>query len=94
MFPPYIMFYAIHDIREKIMTFFPLLGILKPLTAKISSVILLTVCHIVFVMFVWRIWYWINLYSLNLYFSLFSSLVCRYCTDIVRRNSVLVTHGS
>ena len=25
MFPPYIMFYAIHDIREKIMTFFPLL---------------------------------------------------------------------
>ena len=25
MFPPYIMFYAIHDIREKIMTFFSLL---------------------------------------------------------------------
>ena len=25
MFPPYIMFYAIHDIRQKIMTFLPLL---------------------------------------------------------------------
>ena len=46
------------------------------MTPKISLVILLTVCHIVLVMFVWRIWYWIILYSLNLYFSLFSSLVC------------------
>ena len=62
MFPPYKMFYAIHDIREKNY------DILKPLTPKISSVILLTVRHIVLVMFVWRIWYWINLYSLNLYF--------------------------
>ena len=30
------------------------------LTPKISLVILLTVCSIVLVMLVWRIWYWIN----------------------------------
>ena len=47
-----------------------------PFTTKISLVILLTVCHTVLVMFVWRIWYWINLYSLSFYFSLFSSVVC------------------
>ena len=34
---------------------------LNPLTPKISLVILLTVCHTVLVMLVWRIWYWINL---------------------------------
>ena len=39
---------------------------LHPLTPKISLVILLTVCHTVLMMLVWRIWYWINLYSLNL----------------------------
>ena len=33
---------------------------LYPLTPKISITILLTVCHIVLVMLVWRIWYWIN----------------------------------
>ena len=33
---------------------------LNPLTPKISLVILLTVFHIVLVMLVWRIWYWIN----------------------------------
>ena len=49
---------------------------LNALTPKISLVILLTVCHTVLMMFVWRIWYWINLHSLNLYFYLFSSLVC------------------
>ena len=35
----------------------------NPLTPKISLVILLTVCHTVLVMLVWRIWYWINLQS-------------------------------
>ena len=30
---------------------------LNPFTSKISSVILWTVCHIVLVMLVWRIWY-------------------------------------
>ena len=36
---------------------------LNPLTPKISLVILVTVCHTVLVMLVWRIWYWINLKS-------------------------------
>ena len=34
---------------------------LNPLTPKISIVILLTVCHTVLVMLVWRIWYGISL---------------------------------
>ena len=33
----------------------------NPLTPMILLVILLTVCHTVLVMLVWRIWYWINL---------------------------------
>ena len=33
---------------------------INPLTPKISWVILLTVCNIVLLMLVWRIWYWIN----------------------------------
>ena len=36
---------------------YDMLDSLNPLTPKISSVILLTVCHIVLVMLVWRIWY-------------------------------------
>ena len=32
--------------------------------------------HTVLVMLVWRIWYWINLWFPNWYFSLFSSHVC------------------
>ena len=58
---------------------------INPLTPKISLVILLTVCHTVLVMLVWRIWDWINLKSPNWYFSLFSSLVCLilhwYCRE-------------
>ena len=58
---------------------------LNPFTPKITLAILFTVYHTVLVMLVWRIWYWINLYSLNLYFSLFSSLVCLtlywYCKE-------------
>ena len=34
---------------------------INPLTPKILLVILLTVCHTVLVMLVWRIWHWINL---------------------------------
>ena len=34
--------------------------VFNPLTPKISLVILLTVCHMVLVMLVWRIGYWIN----------------------------------
>ena len=41
---------------EKAMKF-----LIIPLTPKISLVILLNIYHIVFVMLVWRIWYWINL---------------------------------
>ena len=32
----------------------------NPLTPKISWVILLTVCHTIHIMLVWRIWNWIN----------------------------------
>ena len=39
-------------------------------------VILLIVCHIVLVMLVWRICYWIYLQSPKWYFSLFSSFFC------------------
>ena len=44
-----------------------------PFTPKVSLVILLTVCHTVLVMLVWRIWYWINLYSLSFYFFIIIS---------------------
>ena len=33
---------------------------LNPLTPKISLLILLTLCHTVLLMLVWRMWYWIN----------------------------------
>ena len=38
--------------------------VLNPLTLKISLVILLTVCHTVLVMLVWRIWDGITYYPL------------------------------
>ena len=53
---------------------------LNPLTLKMSWVILLTVCHTIYVMLVWRIW--------NSYLS------ALYLTNNVRRNSVLVTSGT
>ena len=34
---------------------------LNPVTPKILLVILLTVCHTVLVMLLWRSWYWVNL---------------------------------
>ena len=40
------------------------------------SVILLTICHTILMLSIWRIWYWINSWSLNWYFTLFSSLLC------------------
>ena len=69
----------------------------NPLTTMISLVILLTVCHTVLVMLVWRIWYWINLLSLNWLTGIFlysHHLSAWYCIDIVGRNFVSVTHGS
>ena len=35
-------------------------GQFNPFTSKISSVILLTICHTINIMLVQRIWYWIN----------------------------------
>ena len=48
--------------KVKLLCGFPTLSWWKvnPLTPKISFIILLTVCHLAFVMLVWRIWYWIN----------------------------------
>ena len=69
---------------------------LNPLTPKISLVILFTICHIILMMLVQRIWYWINYEFPNWYCSLFSLLVCLilyWCNE--RRNYVyMVTHGS
>ena len=36
------------------------LCVANPLTPKISLVILLTVCHAILMMSIWRIWYWID----------------------------------
>ena len=65
------------------------------LTPKISLVILLIVSHIVLVMFLWRIigstknpLFVINIFLYSRYLSAW------YCFDLVRRNSVLVTHRS
>ena len=43
---------------------------------KILLVILLTVLPSILIILVWTVWCWINLWSLNWCFSLFSSLVC------------------
>ena len=65
----------------------------NPLTPKISLVILCIVWHVIFMMLVWRI----GVGSTNnplIYIFLYShNLLAWYCIDIVRRNSVLVTHG-
>ena len=53
--------------------------------------------HVIFMMLVLRIWYQINKKSTSWGFSyLFVSLHLSpwYCIDIVRRNTVLVTHRS
>ena len=64
------------DVLPKTASSFAFTVLFNPLTPKISSVILLTVCQTILIMLVWRIWYLINWYSHNWYFSLFSSLVC------------------
>ena len=62
----------------------------NPLT---QVVILLTVCHTVLVMFVWRICIG-STYIPLIYIFLYSyHLSARYCIDVVRKNSVLVTQG-
>ena len=47
-------------IGQLIFLFILITCLLEPLTSKIPLVILLTVCHIVLVVLVLRIWYWIN----------------------------------
>ena len=64
------------------------------LNPKISLVILLTICQMIFIMLARGIWYLINWLSQNWYFLYSHHLSAWYCIDIVRRNSVLVTHGS
>ena len=67
----------------------------NPFTPKISSVILLTVCHTILVMLVLRIWDWINLQSHNWYFSLFSTLVFLILYWYWKEKFFLgLTHGS
>ena len=48
--------------KEHVQIMLSILGTetLKPFTHKISLIILLTVCHTILTMLVWRIWYWIN----------------------------------
>ena len=50
--------------------------LINPFTSMILLENLLTGCHIFLKLLAWRIWYWINLKSPNLYFSLFLSPVC------------------
>lgn len=54
-------------------------------------IILFTVCYTILMIFVQRIWYWINWWIPNWYFSLLLSLVVYLitCIDIVKRNSLL-----
>ena len=67
---------------------------LNPLTPKISLVILLTVCHTVLVMLVWRICIGSIYNPLHDMFLYSHPSSAWYRIDVVRRNSVLVTHGS
>ena len=47
-------------IGQLIFLFILITCLLDPLTSKIPLVIFLTVCHMVLVVLVLRIWYWIN----------------------------------
>ena len=64
------------------------------LIPKTSSLILLTVFRLILIMLVWRIWYWIISNPIIYIFLYSHHLFAWYCTDKVRRNSVLVTHRS
>ena len=61
---------------------------------SISLVILLTVCNSILRVLFGRIWYWDLNNPLIDNFLYSHQLSAWYCIDIVRRNSVLVTHGS
>ena len=61
----------------------------RPLTLKISSVILLTVCYMNLVTLVRNILYWINNPLIDIFLGYHHLSV--WCIDIVSRNSVLVS---
>ena len=65
-----------------------------PFTLYISIAILLTDFHTIYRCIVWRVWCWINVEPPDWYFCYSHHLSAWYCIDIVRRNSVLITHGS
>ena len=65
-----------------------------PFTLNISIAILLTDFHTINGCIVWRVWCWINVEPPDLYFCYSHHFSAWYCIDIVRRNSVLITHGS
>ena len=70
-------------------------NILNPLSPQTKFVILLTVKHIVLTMLILRIYYWIHYHYSQIDIFLYSLLLSGwYCIDTVRRNSVLITHGS
>ena len=59
-----------------------------------AQVIILTVCHTILTMLVWRIWYGsTNHHLIDIYLCSYHSPAC-YCIDVVQRNSVMVAHGS
>ena len=61
----------------------------------ISSAILLTLCHTLLIILVWRIWYLIKWKNPPIDIFLYSHHLSTWdCIYIVRRNSVLVTVGS
>ena len=67
---------------------------LNPFTPKISFATLHTVYHTIHKPLIWRIWHWINNNNLLINIFLYSHhLSGWYCTNIVRRNSLLVTRG-
>ena len=65
-------------------------------TPKIWIVILLTICHIILTMSVWREWYCIGSTNNPLTYMFLCShpFSIWYCIDNIRKNSVLVTHRS
>ena len=65
-----------------------------PFTPKMFSAILLTVCHTIVMMIVWIILSWINQLSPTYSFLYSHHWFTRHRIDILRRNSVLITHGS
>ena len=48
------------NITQELKHILKALCVVNPLTPKISLVILLTVCHAIIMMSIWRIWYWID----------------------------------